>query len=230
MRYAIYYSPAETSLLHQLGSVWLGYNAFTGEKIAQHGDGLLNGKTELAARYGFHATLKAPFYLKPDMKASDLITAAAELSTSLAPVRIEKLVLRLIDGFLALVPEEPSRAVNQLADTCVRELDTFRQEPDEAELIRRHAENLNARQHRYLTEWGYPFVFEEFKFHMTLTKRLDAVEQTAVLAWAESHFADVINRPLIIDSLSVFSQATPNTLFIVEKRFPLTTQKLAVNA
>ena len=230
MRYAIYYSPPEKSLLHQLGASWLGYNAFTGKGITRHGNGLLDGKTEAASRYGFHATLKAPFFLNDGMPESALISAVAELSASVTPVRIGKLVLREIDGFLALVPEVQSRKVSELAGACVQTLDVFRKQPDEVEIIRRRAENLSPRQHRYLTEWGYPYVFEEFGFHMTLSRRLDPAEQPAVLTLAQDYFAEVIDRPLVIDTLTVFTEATSQGLFKIEKQFQLAAKKLAVPA
>ena len=207
MRYAIYYSPHEESLLHQLGASWLGYDAYKGKPTEQPGNGLLNAKTDAASLYGFHATLKPPFFLKPDANAVVLTAAVAELTHHLKPTTIDRLVLKSIDGFLALVPENQSSEIDFLAACCVSELDHYREEPSDAELIRRRSENLSARQHRYLTEWGYPYVFEEFKFHMTLTRRLEATEHDAVFDLANNYFADVIDRPLDIEALTIFTQA-----------------------
>ncbi|TIP55257.1 DUF1045 domain-containing protein, partial [Mesorhizobium sp.] len=52
-------------------------------------------------------------------------------------VTIPRLVVSQIDGFFALVPEEPLPALNRFADDVVRDFDRFRAPLSEAEIERR---------------------------------------------------------------------------------------------
>ena len=67
---------------------------------------------------------------------------------------------------------EPSAALQALADACVEQLDRFRAPPSDAELARRRRASLTPRQDAMLVRWGYPYVFDTWFFHMTLTRRL----------------------------------------------------------
>jgi hypothetical protein len=90
-----------------------------------------------------------------------------------APVTIPSLEVRRLGGFIAVVPTEPSAALADLAAATVAALDPFRAPPSEAELARRRKARLSDRQEALLMKWGYPYVMEEFRFHLTLTGRLD---------------------------------------------------------
>src|SRR5687768_16449731 len=106
MRHAVYYAPAAGSTLHRLGSSWLGRDAVRGEAVRQPAIAGLADATLEPARYGFHATLKAPFTMNSDMKRVELGDAVALLAAQMEMVTIPRLALRDIDGFLALVPDE----------------------------------------------------------------------------------------------------------------------------
>ncbi len=107
MRHAIYYAPPAGSTLHRLGSAWLGRDVVRGEAVRQPDvDGIKEATAE-PARYGFHATLKAPFTLNPGMKRVELGDAVALLAAQMETVTIPRLELRDLDGFLALVPDKP---------------------------------------------------------------------------------------------------------------------------
>ena len=80
-----------------------------------------------------------------------------------------------------------------------------------------------------MTEWGYPYVFEEFKFHMTLTRRLEANEHDAVFALASEYFADAVNQPLNINALTIFTQTDPNSHFKVKNQFALVEKELVTS-
>jgi hypothetical protein len=45
------------------------------------------------------------------------------------------------------------------------------------------------RQRNYLDRWGYPYVMEEFRFHMTLTGRLDSTCRWGVVDMLRARFA-----------------------------------------
>ncbi len=219
MRYAIYYAPSPGSLLHRLGAEWLGRDAFGHLAINRIGDEWHIDVTSDARRYGFHATLKPPFELKDGKSAEGLCIAAGNLSANLKPVLIDSLELRQIDGFLALVPEGDAAAIDGLAAICVREFEGFRRPMAEAELNRRRSVGLSPRQNEHLRRWGYPYVFDEFRFHMTLSRRLVALEADALEPLARSHFSAVLGRPLEIDGLTVFCQAVPDAPFEAIQRF-----------
>ena len=80
MRYAIYYAPDPASALWLFGSSVLGYDARTGRNVpllAPAGISLADWEmaTTDPRRYGFHATLKAPFRLALGMSEAALLDA-----------------------------------------------------------------------------------------------------------------------------------------------------------
>jgi putative phosphonate metabolism protein len=221
MRHAIYFAPAPESLLHKLGSSWLGRDAFTGIEVSQPD---LPGIAELtveARRYGFHATLKPPFVMADDVEGEEVVFAVKSLSHSLEPIALA-LKVDLIDGFLALVPAAPCEPLDALAARCVRELDELRAPISEADIARRRAAGLSARQDNHLRRWGYPYVLEEFRFHMTLTRRLDRVLAGQCLPTARDFFAAALSEPIIIDALSLFCEPVPGAPFKAVSQFAFT--------
>ena len=76
------------------------------------------------------------------------------------------------------------------------EFDRFRAPITEAEIERRNPDQLSPAQFRYLCQWGYPYVFEAFRFHMTLTGRVGREDSPRVRAALEELFAGIIGRPL----------------------------------
>ena len=221
MRYAIYYSPPEDDLLHKLGSSWLGRDAYNNESVEQPSIAGIKEATAEPARYGFHATLKPPFQLKHGIKRALLGEAVGSLARRISAVAISNLVLRAEHGFIALVPEKQQRTVSILADHCVREIDEFRSPIDAIEIARRRKVGLSAKQDEYLHAWGYPYVFEEFRFHLTLTGHLPTEDIARLLPLAGEHFAPVLNRSLKIDCLTIFMESGSSQPFIVEEQFPI---------
>jgi hypothetical protein len=221
MRHAIYYAPAPASLFHKLGSTWLGRDAFSGEAIAQPPVEGIREATMVPARYGLHATLKAPSTLNPDMRRIDFGDAVALVAAQMDVVTIARLELREVDGFLALVPERQQPDLTQLAEFCVRALDSFRLPASEDELRARRAENLTLHQDELMLRWGYPYVLDEFRFHITLTRKLHGEERQHFMAAARQHFMPVIGHELAVDALTIFADSRFSPSFVVEERFPL---------
>ena len=126
----------------------------------------------------------------------------------------------VLDGFLALVPDGDASALNALAERCLRELDGFRMPPSEEELKRRRAAPLTARQQAQLMRWGYPFVLDDFRFHMTLTQRLAAGDATRLADAAEAHFSAVLQDPVVIDGITLFQEPGPGADFLALRHFP----------
>ena len=221
--FAIYYAPDSDSLLHTLSSQWLGRDAFTGSALAQPAIGGIAELTADARRYGFHATLKPPFAMRSELSHEALILAVKDVALAFKPFQI-KLEACFIDGFLALVPATTSRSLAALAAACVRELDRFRLPHCDAEIMKRRAASLSTRQEDHLLRWGYPFVFEDFRFHMTLSHRLAAADADRLLPAAESHFAPILSRPVTIAALTLFREPEIGDPFQVIRQFPFTSQ------
>jgi putative phosphonate metabolism protein len=222
-RYALYFAPEAGSTLAHLGADWLGRDA-AGGPVAPVPD--LPGArpmAELAAsarRYGLHGTLKPPFRLAEGRSADDLIETAAAWAAARAPVDLGTLVLADWDGFLALVPARQTEGLERFAADLVRDLDRFRAPPTPAELARRRAAGLSARQEALLEQWGYPHVMEEFRFHITLTDRLSGPERAILRTAAEAHFAPVLGRAAMMTELAVFAEDAEG-LFHLVRRLPL---------
>ncbi len=221
MRYAIYFAPGPLMLLHHRGSSWLGRDAYTGDTPDQpHVEGIAQLTAE-PRRYGFHATLKAPFALRDGVEPEALMRACAALAASIRAVTV-RLKPQLLDGFLALVPDGDQSEVNAVEARCLTELDGFRKPPSNAELARRRSAPLTARQEAHLLRWGYPYVLEDFRFHMTLTQRLEPGDQHGFLASAHAHFAPAIDEPVCIDGITLFQEPAAGLPFFVLQHFPFT--------
>ena len=183
-RYAIYFVPAAESALYRFGSGMIGYDCYIGaETAAPPGIVVPEDWAELTRaprRYGFHATLKAPFRLAPEHDEASLIAAVSGFAARARKVASIRPVVRVLSGFIAIVPDESNATLNLLAADCVTAFDSFRAPPSPQERARRLAANLTARQRSSLERWGYPYVFEDFRFHMTLTDRVPEARQTEI--------------------------------------------------
>lgn len=222
-RYAIYFMPPELSPLWQFGSAVLGFDAASFMDVGYPDHPLFQdpatlGWTAAPRQYGFHATLKAPFRLASGMSAEHLEAHAREFAATRQAFDIELKVATFRD-FLALVPVEPSSELDQLADDCVRAFDAFRAPLTPEDRERRHPERLTARELEHLDRWGYPFVFEDFRFHMTLTGVLDLNEQLRAEP-VFRHLFDLVPPRTAIDSVAVFRQDERDGRFRVQQRFP----------
>lgn len=203
-RYAIYYAPPEGAFATRAAG-WLGWDAARGQAVAQPDLGLpAADMTTEPRRYGFHGTIKAPFRLASGQDVAGLRAALARLAAELAPVSLPGLQLSRHDGFLALTPEGDATALRDLAARVVTGLDAFRAPLTDAEIARRRPERLTPRQRALLDRYGYPFVLEEFRFHLTLTDRLETPEPVRVAL--EGYFAPVLPRPFVIEDLCLFGE------------------------
>ena len=195
-RYAIYYAPEASSEWWAAGSHWLGRCALTGRKLAQTViDGVapehFHTYTQDPRRYGWHATLKAPFVLAPGESLSSLITALRSIASQHAAFAMPRLQVSTDGGFLALRPTVHHPRIHSTADACVTGLQALAQALTAEDLARRRQKRLTARQERYLQAWSYPWVLYEFQFHMSLTGPLlnmPAAELTALVSAAQARF------------------------------------------
>jgi putative phosphonate metabolism protein len=216
-RYAIYYAPATGSALDRFGARALGYDAWTGHDIAfDHIVEMVSGWRELtedARKYGFHATLKAPFRLADTSDEDSLRAACAAFAATPRPLPQIRPVVDAIGGFIAIIPGDPSPELQNLAANCVRAFEPFRAPMTAEDRARRKPEHMTPRQVEHLDLWGYPYVMDEFRFHMTLTCRLDAVRRASILAMLRERFATLDLQRLAIDRIALFKQDDARSRF-----------------
>lgn len=226
MRYAIYFTPAQSSPLAQAAAEWLGRDAFTGDFVPQpevsgvdtadHQD--ITGSPR---RYGFHATLKAPFRLAAGESETALLTALENFAANTAPFSVPGIRVGNLSGFFALIPDRPHQPLNAFAAGAVTTFERFRAPITPAEIARRNPENLSPQEAENLRDWGYPYVFDSFRFHMTLTNRVPLETRDNLQSVLESYFAPVIDDPFPIDGVALFVEPEPGAAFIVRQRIAL---------
>lgn len=222
-RYAIYFTPADDTALARFGWWWLGRRAEDAAgTLPELGlERAWQARTIAEARsYGFHATLKPPFRLAEGWQAADLRRALTDFAAGYPAFRTDPLVLEDLKGFLALRPAGDPQAIQDLAAVCVEQFDAFRAPPTEAELQRRLAAPLTDRHRELLARWGYPYVFDQFRFHMTLTCRLDVAERDQLRAVLAAPLVPVLAAPVAFDGLTLFEQAGPGEPFLRTGVFP----------
>jgi hypothetical protein len=123
----------------------------------------------------------------------------------LKPVTLQALAPNLMGEILALIPVGDYPALADMAAKVVMGLDAFRRPPSVEELARRRQRRLSPVQEDNLAKWGYPFVMEAFRFHITLTGRI-AADREQVLGQATRYFAPHLEQPVEIDSLTLAGQ------------------------
>lgn len=231
-RYALYFAPAAGSPHAEFGARWLGRDAQQpGRRLAPEALGGLAAEPRAefcrsARRYGLHATLKPPFQLADDCSAEELDAAAYALAGRHAPFDLPVCLARLHD-FMAWRPAPATQQgpgagrIEALASDCVQALDPFRCPPGPAELQRRRGAGLSAEQEALLQRWGYPFVMEAFRFHLTLSDALEARQLARVEAALQQAGAPLQSQVLRIDALSLFAEPEPGADFVELARYAL---------
>jgi putative phosphonate metabolism protein len=223
-RYAVYFVPEAQSDLYRCGSAIIGYDCYGGTAVdfpdTLKCDALdwceLDWRelTNEPRRYGFHATLKAPFRLCEPHTEAQLIDALHNFARHGEPVRLVKPAVRPLDGFIAIVPSEPALALDALAASCTTSFDSYRAPISPQERDRRMAAGLNERQIENLDRWGYPYVLSDFRFHMTLTGRVERPQRDSVRALLDNCVQRMGgDRPFPIDRLTLVKQEAPQAFF-----------------
>ena len=217
-RFAIYYAPSTSDALWERASIWLGRDAASGEVF----DGTVAGidrtrlldLTESAGRYGFHATLKAPMALAAGATLEDLQEALAAFASTARPVALGSLRLANLNGFLALVPgEDDNSALQDLAAHVVESFEPLRAPLSPRDFAARLGRGLTERQAELLEGYGYPYVFDEFRFHMTLTDRLADEDREDLTEAAQTWFGPVLDGPVVLDRVVLYAEPESGTPF-----------------
>ena len=223
-RFAVYYAPRRGAFASHAAE-WLGRDAATGGALRQpvlpNLDLTAAEVTVHARRYGFHGTLRAPFRPAPGADGPAISAVVASLAKHLAPVTCDGLLLECLQGFLALTPLGCEAALLDLSAAVVEATDHLRAPLTGQDIARRHPDTLSIRQRELMGRWGYPFVMDEFRFHLTLTDRLLTEQAGSVRAALAAHFAPVLPQPFEIEDLCLFGEDEMG-LFHLLHRYPLT--------
>ena len=211
-RYAIYYAPSPETPLGKFGKAWLSHTngAAAAAKIASSrlDPARISAITESSRRYGLHGTLKPPFELNPATTLDALLAAARVFARIVTPVEIPPLELAIIGKFIALTPTSQSAALEKLSAACVRAFEAFRMPLSDQQVANYKHNKLTVHQEQMLENWGYPYVMEEFRFHISLTDRIDDDEERqAVLENLQTLAAPILGHPNKINEITIFSQA-----------------------
>jgi hypothetical protein len=222
-RFAIYAAPGFRSadtvgvLLRQRAEQWLG-RSVSGDPVppgvpAGWTRSAIDAMTASPRRYGFHATLKPPFRLAEGRTAEQLDAAVARFAAGSAGVVIPTLTLGRLGGFFAFVAGAEAPGLHALAHEVVKRFDDFRAPMTGAEFARHDQASLTPRQRELLKAWGYPYVLDEFRFHLTLTDRIPDEQRPAVERALSDWFAVLLGADLPVDALAVFTEAEPGAPF-----------------
>jgi putative phosphonate metabolism protein len=218
-RYAIYFAPAQGSPWWEFGTCWLGRDACRDVPVAQPvlaeiTPAELFAATEQPRRYGFHATLKAPFTLHGDHTLEDLITRTQALAATLKPVALGPMQAAMMGDFVALVPVKVPDQLAALATACVTGFDDLRAPLSAADLRRRRVEHLDAREQALLAQYGYPYVLERYRLHLTLSGPVAPPMAQRMLQAAATPVAQLNARsPLMLDRLCLWVEPAPGQAF-----------------
>ena len=225
-RYAVYFAPDRHSPWRTFGAHWLGRDEHDSGVLAQPlleniSPIELERITHEPRRYGFHATLKAPFRLGAGHDETSLVSRLGALALKLKPVALSPLRVTTIGdlgAFVALTSHATGDHLpvdlQALATDCVTEIDDLRAPLTQQELARRRSTPLNARQTKLLDLYGYPHVLERFRLHLTLTGPVEASIAQQVMRAVAPKIAQLnADAPLGLDRLCLFVERQPGAAF-----------------
>lgn len=222
-RYAIYFTPRPDSALTARASGWLGRDPYTNEPVPAPAlrditPDAFDAATTAPRQYGFHATLAAPFTLRPETGANTLEDTCRAFAKQETPFTVT-LAPRFLGPFLALLAGE-TQPLGALAQRTVETFAPYQTPFSPEERDRRLKPALTERQKANVDKWGYPYVMNDFIFHMTLTGPLPAQDHPRFQAAARNWFAPALNAPVPIDGIALFHQPDKETPFTVARYFP----------
>lgn len=225
-RYAVYYAPDPDSPLDALGKAWLGRD-MEGKKtellnsVPNFDPDRISELTRSPKQYGFHGTLKPPFELPPTATLQSLLRTAQIFAQELSPVEIPPLELAVIGKFIALSPVSQSVELEKLAAACVRAFEGFREPLTDDQIQGYRANKLTVHQEQMLEHWGYPYVMEEFRFHMSLTDRIDNEnERESLMKALETLAQPVLGKSISVRHICLFKQENRDADMVAIERIP----------
>ncbi|WP_066853984.1 DUF1045 domain-containing protein [Halodesulfovibrio spirochaetisodalis] len=226
-RYALYYTPPRNSRLESAGTHWLGRTPVQFGKIPEQiPEGFFKQEyyqiIESPRWYGFHGTIRAPFELADGITPEMFIRKVHRVCSSHAPFSFPSFSVRCFGGFLALTPTSSYPELHKLHSDCMRKLDNLRAPLSNFDKQRHMEKKLSERQERLLRRFGYPFVMEEYRFHMTLTGKIDDRVRRSYKDKLEAILSPFLNEQVPVQELTVYMQPNRKTPFVEVTRIPLT--------
>ena len=219
-RYGVFFAPDRHSPWRGFGAHWLGRDECTNHALVQPALAEIPAQqllqlTAYPRRYGFHATLKAPFTLREGATEAELLARIRALALQLKPLALGPMIATRLDNFTAVVPQSPPAALGTLAASCVTTLDDLRAPLSQKDLSRRLAQNLDAREQELLMQYGYPHVLERYQLHFTLTGPIAEPLAQMVIRSAEGSIARLNQEhPMVLDRLCLFVESEPGANFV----------------
>ena len=219
-RYAIYFVPKGE--LAKFGRAWLGWDCHKGQYISSENavsEPLADREyfTKKPRKYGLHATLKAPFRLQTTQNEPALRSAFHGFCNHQKPAASGNLTLSEQGGFISLRPQRQSAALFELGKNCLEAFDPFRAPLDQNDLNRRRNARLSPRQNDFLHQWGYPYVLQEFQFHITLSSRLSILQREKIIPALKNLLAHELDCPFIIAHLALMGEDRNGQFHILEE-------------
>lgn len=219
-RYAVYYAPRDGAFA-TAAAAWLGWDVVQGCAVPQPAPAGLPAPlaelTKAPRKYGFHGTIRAPFRLDAGLGPADAQACVANLARSQRPVVFPALRIENLHGFLAFTPEGDTTDLLRLGAEVVRGTNHLRAPLNQAELAKRQPDRLTPRQRDLLDEFGYPWVMEEFRFHLTLSDQFSPDHMAGMTAAARDHFADALPQPFVIEDLCLFGEDNDGTFHLIHR-------------
>lgn len=227
MRYALYCIPSAGHRLLKLIEPWFARSAYGTQIEAEMGPfscGEHVALTATRARYGFHATMKAPFHLAEGFDAHTLPVMLKGFATRQCAVNMGRLQVTRFGNYLALAPVKQPQTLTDLAQAVVETFEPARAPLSDHDLARRTKPSLSERERELLLRWGYPATEENFKFHMTLAGPVEG----DLLDRAQDYLCDLLApalaKPFILDTLALFAEPNPPGSFNIIADVSLTSE------
>ncbi len=222
-RLAIYYTPRPYSEIALTASIWLGRDVY-GKKSSEPVvvDGFLaTRRLELVSapcHYGFHATIKPPFQLLEQKSVQYLKRRLHQFADGWHSFVLPPLEVSFMHDFFCLRPSGSCPLLAKLAADAMHFFDDYAKPLSKSEFERRRQTALSPRQELLLQTWGYPYVFEEFRFHLTLTGKVTDKEEKNILEKElQKRFHPGLCQDVSLDSLCLFMEEDRAPMRLIEE-------------
>ncbi len=103
----------------------------------------------------------------------------------------------------------------------MRAFEGYRVPLTEDQVVSYKLNRLTVHQEQMLEHWGYPYVMEEFRFHISVTDRIENLaERKEVMKALEIFATPVLGKPIMVGDIVVFGQASPEEPMLAIERIP----------
>jgi hypothetical protein len=103
----------------------------------------------------------------------------------------------------------------------VTNFDGFHRPAPPDELSRRRAAGLDAVEEANLLRWGYPYLLDRFRFHVTVTRPLGPVLLDRLQQPLAALFAPATAAPVPVADIALFLEPAHGEPLKLARRFPL---------